>query len=63
VEREIREAGGVAFALAGDVSDKDQVYPLLGRAAQALGPLDILINNASTLRALPQESVDTDCEI
>jgi len=63
VEREIREAGGEAYALVGDVSKKEEVYPLVAQAALLAGPIDLLINNASTLGALPlRELVDTACE-
>jgi NAD(P)-dependent dehydrogenase (short-subunit alcohol dehydrogenase family) len=31
-----------------DVSDKDQVFALVERAAKELGPVDILVNNAGT---------------
>ena len=38
--------GGEALALAGDVSDADVCTRIAERAAAALGPIDILINNA-----------------
>ncbi len=44
---EIEAAGGRAVALAADLTDEEQTGGLLGRAAQALGPLTCLINNAS----------------
>ncbi|MFO1519548.1 MAG: SDR family oxidoreductase [bacterium] len=63
VEREIRRAGGEAFAIIGDVGNKGDVYPILGQAAAALGSIDLLVNNASTLGVLPlRELADTDCE-
>src|SRR5262245_65662621 len=49
VEKEIREAGGEAYSFVGDVGKKEEVYPLVGQAVRALGPIDLLINNASTL--------------
>src|SRR5262245_41661222 len=62
-EEEIRAAGGFAQALSGDVGHKGSVYPLVGQAARLLGPLDLLINNASTLGDLPlRDLVETDCE-
>jgi NAD(P)-dependent dehydrogenase (short-subunit alcohol dehydrogenase family) len=59
----IRAAGGEAHALAADVGDKHAVYPLAGAAAALVGPIDILIHNASTLGATPLRLLgDTDCE-
>lgn len=59
----IRTAGGRALALAYDVADKDAIYPLVGQAAAAHGAVDLLINNASTLGAVPlQHLADIDCE-
>jgi NAD(P)-dependent dehydrogenase (short-subunit alcohol dehydrogenase family) len=63
VEKEIRKAGGEAYALVGDVGKKEDVYPLVGQAAQLAGPIDLLINNASLLGALPLRGLsDTECE-
>jgi NAD(P)-dependent dehydrogenase (short-subunit alcohol dehydrogenase family) len=53
----------VAHALAGDVGDKDAVYPLAGAAAALVGPIDLLIHNASTLGPTPLPLLlDTACE-
>ncbi len=63
VVAEIEKLGGVAWAIAGDVGDKNAIYPILGQAAELAGSIDILINNASTLGAVPLRSLlDTDCE-
>lgn len=43
---EIAADGGVAAPLALDVTDTDQLLAVIGRAENALGPVDILINNA-----------------
>ena len=43
----IREAGGRAEALAADLTDMDAVGDLVGRAEAALGPVTLLVNNAS----------------
>jgi NAD(P)-dependent dehydrogenase (short-subunit alcohol dehydrogenase family) len=60
---EIRAAGGTAHAIAADVGDKDAIYPLTGQAAALVGPIDILVNNASTLGPTPLRLLlDTDCE-
>jgi len=62
-EKEIRDAGGEAYALRGDVSNQEEVYPLVAQAAHLAGPIDLLVNNASTLGALPlRDLVDTACE-
>jgi NAD(P)-dependent dehydrogenase (short-subunit alcohol dehydrogenase family) len=60
---EIRRRAGVAFGIAADVADKNAVYPIVGQAAALAGPVDVLINNASTLGPVPlQLLADTDCE-
>ena len=45
--REIRAGGGSAVALAADLADEAAVRALLPRAAAALGPIGVLVNNAS----------------
>ncbi len=47
VVAEIEGAGGRAVALGADLSRETEVEALLPRAAQALGPLALLVNNAS----------------
>ncbi|HKE18728.1 MAG TPA: SDR family oxidoreductase [Kofleriaceae bacterium] len=60
---EIRAAGGTAHAIAADVGDKHAIHPLAGQAAALVGPIDILINNASTLGPTPLRLLlDTECE-
>ena len=47
----------------GDVSLKDDTYPIAMQVTAALGGLDVLINNASTLGPVPLALLaDTDCE-
>ncbi|MEY2570194.1 MAG: hypothetical protein QOE63_544, partial [Acidimicrobiaceae bacterium] len=46
VAARIRDAGGVALALAGDVSDGTSIADVTGRAVDELGAIDILVNNA-----------------
>jgi NAD(P)-dependent dehydrogenase (short-subunit alcohol dehydrogenase family) len=59
----IREAGGIAFGIVADIGDKESIYPVVGQAAALAGPIDILINNASTLGPVPLRLIaDTDCE-
>jgi NAD(P)-dependent dehydrogenase (short-subunit alcohol dehydrogenase family) len=60
---EIKRNGGTAFGIVADVGDKESVYPIAGQAAALAGPVDILINNASTLGPVPLRLIaDTDCE-
>ncbi len=59
----IRAAGGEAHALAADIGDKEAIYPLAGAAAALVGPIDVLIHNASTLGPTPLPLLlDTACE-
>jgi NAD(P)-dependent dehydrogenase (short-subunit alcohol dehydrogenase family) len=44
--REIRDGGGRAVALPLDVADAAAIGPALDQAAAALGPINILVNNA-----------------
>jgi NAD(P)-dependent dehydrogenase (short-subunit alcohol dehydrogenase family) len=60
---EIRAAGGTAHAIAADIGDKEAIYPVAGQAASLVGPIDILVNNASTLGPTPLKLLlDTECE-
>jgi NAD(P)-dependent dehydrogenase (short-subunit alcohol dehydrogenase family) len=45
----IREAGGKAVAVQADVSDESAVVRLFDSAAQELGPIAALVNNAGTV--------------
>jgi NAD(P)-dependent dehydrogenase (short-subunit alcohol dehydrogenase family) len=47
VAGEIAAAGGRAVALAADLAKEAEVATLVPRAAEALGPLGLLVNNAS----------------
>jgi NAD(P)-dependent dehydrogenase (short-subunit alcohol dehydrogenase family) len=59
----IRAAGGVAHALPGDIADKAAVHGLSGAAASLVGPIDILVHNASALGPVPLRLLlDTECE-
>lgn len=60
---EVRAAGGTAFGIAADVGDKQQIYAIAGEAAALVGPVDLLIHNASTLGPTPLPLLlDTECE-
>jgi NAD(P)-dependent dehydrogenase (short-subunit alcohol dehydrogenase family) len=52
-----------AHGITGDVSAKDEIYPMAMQITGELGGLDVLINNASDLGPAPLELLaDTDCE-
>jgi len=60
---QIRNAGGEAYGIAADIGDKNSIYAIAGEAAALAGPIDILIQNASTLGPLPLRLLlDTDGE-
>ena len=55
--------GGEAHAIAADVADREATHAIAGQAAALVGPVDVLINNASTLGPVPLRLLlDTDCE-
>jgi NAD(P)-dependent dehydrogenase (short-subunit alcohol dehydrogenase family) len=59
----IRAQGGEAHALPGDVSRKEDVHAIAGAAAALVGPVDLLIHNASALGPTPLRLLlDTECE-
>jgi NAD(P)-dependent dehydrogenase (short-subunit alcohol dehydrogenase family) len=61
VEHVTRECG--AYGIVGDVSKKEEIYPLAMQIAGRLGGLDVLINNASDLGPTPLALLaDTECE-
>lgn len=58
----VASLGGRAIAVAADLGDKEAIHPLVARA-EHVGPVEILVNNASALGALPMPALlDTDCE-
>jgi NAD(P)-dependent dehydrogenase (short-subunit alcohol dehydrogenase family) len=60
---EIRAKGGTAHVLPADIADKNAIYPLAGAASLLVGPIDVLIHNASSLGPTPLRLLlDTDCE-
>lgn len=62
VERVAREHAG-AHGIVGDVSKKDDIYPIALQITGRLGGLDVLVNNASSLGPTPLALLaDTDCE-
>lgn len=63
VARSIRAAGGVAHAFPADVADKNATYGIAGAAAALVGPIDLVLHNASTLGPTPLPTLlDTECE-
>jgi NAD(P)-dependent dehydrogenase (short-subunit alcohol dehydrogenase family) len=62
VERVAREHAGT-HGIVGDISDKDDIYPVAMQIVGELGGLDVLINNASDLGPMPLMMLsDTECE-
>lgn len=50
---EIRQQGGQAVAVKADVSQAEQVRALFETVEQALGKIDVLVNNAGVLQTVP----------
>jgi len=62
VEQVARDHPG-AHGIVGDVSVKDDIYPIALQIVGELGGLDVLVNNASSLGPTPLALLaDTDCE-
>ncbi len=61
--KRFRTAGGEAHALSADIGDKHAILPLAGAANGLVGPIDVLVHNASALGPTPLSLLlDTDCE-
>ncbi len=59
----LRAAGLTAHAVLADVGDKQAIHAIAGAAAGLVGPIDVLIHNASTLGPTPLPLLlDTECE-
>ena len=62
IRRTTHELRG-SHGIAGDVSRKDDIYPLALQITGTLGGLDVLVNNASSLGPVPLALLaDTNCE-
>src|SRR5688500_17895106 len=60
---ERRAEGTEAYAFVADVGDKRAIHAIAGAAAAQVGPIDVLVHNASTLGAVPLVPLlDTECE-
>jgi len=64
VAEEITAIGRKSVAIRADVSDRDQVHAAVAQAGDALGSLDIVVNNAGIVQVEPiteitQEALDT----
>jgi NAD(P)-dependent dehydrogenase (short-subunit alcohol dehydrogenase family) len=56
-------ADTAAHGIVGDVGRKEDIHPIALQIAGALGGLDVLVNNASSLGPTPMRPLaDTDCE-
>ena len=59
----IRGTGGIAHAIAGDISDKHAIHRIAGQATGLVGDIGLAIHNASTLGPTPlRVLLDTECE-
>src|SRR5918992_5679803 len=62
VEQVARDHAG-AHGIVGDISAKDDIYPIAVQVVGELGGLDVLVNNASDLGPVPLAMLsDTECE-
>jgi NAD(P)-dependent dehydrogenase (short-subunit alcohol dehydrogenase family) len=62
VERVAAHYAG-AYGVVGDISKKEDIYPIATQILGRLGGLDVLVNNASDLGPVPLALLaDTDCE-
>jgi meso-butanediol dehydrogenase/(S,S)-butanediol dehydrogenase/diacetyl reductase len=56
----IKADGGAAFAVRVDVGDRDSVFRAVDEAAEVLGGMDVVINNAGVAPITPIEDIDYD---
>jgi NAD(P)-dependent dehydrogenase (short-subunit alcohol dehydrogenase family) len=61
--RALRSRGGQAWGIGADLGDPRAIHPLAHQAAELAGPIDVLVNAASTLGPTPLRLLlDTECE-
>src|SRR5690348_6297294 len=60
VLEKVRNAGGKAELVAGDISNEDTGRQLAGRAIEAFGRLDILVNNAADFTQIGVETAEVE---
>ena len=59
----LRAAGSDAHGIPADIGDKHALHRVAGAAAALVGPIDVLVNNASWLGPTPLLTLlDTECE-
>jgi len=59
----LRASGLEAHGIARDIGEKQAAHPIAGAAAAFVGPIELLIHNASTLGPTPLRLLlDTECE-
>src|SRR5688500_10572273 len=59
----IGEGGGDVHGIAADVGDKHAIHAIAAQAQAAVGAIDVVIHNASTLGPVPlRPLLDTECE-
>lgn len=60
---QLAEEGVRAFPIRADVGEKEATHRIVGQAQALVGPVDVVIHNASTLGATPLVPLlDTECE-
>src|SRR5512141_2727384 len=57
VVAEINQAGGKAIAVQANLADPDSISPLVDKTVKALGPIDVLVNNAGVYEFGPVENI------
>lgn len=57
VAEEINAAGGKAIAAQADITDLEATKAMVAKAKEALGPIDVLVNNAGNAGATPDAAV------
>lgn len=56
----VRQAGGKAVCVVGDVSDKDVCSKLISTCKEELGGIDLLVNNAGLARSGPMDKISVE---